>query len=1419
MQSSSPRRGGGGGGGGRSGSGGGRGPGGSGGGGGGGGGSRYNNYGGGSGGGGGGGNYRSGGGGGGGGGRYNNNNSNNNNLPWEEGMICSLKESFGFIYCADRPDEVFFHYSQLSRSDFPNGADDLVMNQDVRFQIGSSKNDPQKLSALNVSKCTQPIVWETPVTTLLPTTTSNNDNNNNDSTNNTAQQQQPKPVRVQGLVEKPSSAPPPPSSGAEARSNSNNNSNNRPGANHNTISDGNIRVLMQESNIASGAEKEQSNDTTTTTEGKDASATKTLSADGPLVRFTLDDYKASSSSSSLPSYVSNTTDRQGNSKGGSSRLFRGDLVEFEIVKDRRTGHQYARNIVLLQSEKERQRLEAEEKMLEQATLEHGVITSLKGEYGFLKSNKRREEVFFHYSSIDTKGGELVLQEGQDMQFLVVTEGDDEDGPDGGESPTKTDLASLKQPFLQRRVSARQVKMQPRGSVQFHDVVAQCRTGVVLYPPQPHDSGHLLDQHGKVRLHTPVAVEDYESGGEKIITEIYLNIKDAPGGSFAFRGGTSIGMWVQAGDTLLFDVVRDFVDGSCHAGPTASLTPTDTEPKLTNDDGTPVEKAVRMMELALPMRTEGVVNTVKEAYGFLHFAERPVDVHFKRFQVLPDELQRDLRRNLLGYDYDASEKGKLRPLKLEVGTEVSFDLSVHGTIHNNNRSTTPPPPSGGRNRGGINNNNSAAAAAAAAAERENLKAQRILFLPPRTIVQSKVLGNGVEGVIAKQDAKQPFCGVVELVTPVMPMSLEERHPLVSQMLQQYMNDEAATEPLIFHDVQSAKEDKVVMQMLDPTKITWRHSTEAEAAEKEIYRPAGKLILTKVVKDDNAEKQEGEQAPTQQKDGDNAASSSDKSPGEEVQEGGGDDDKEESQPTKGKKNKNRQRPNEIVPITSVRYDKGSLSVDLKKDLPPLVGDKVLVDIKQSRRTGVLSVLNMKMVERNKAAVQAATETATDVPTQSNEARGIVTEVVVHRKFGFITVLDDTASKRESLFFQFSAVQGGSKTLVRKGDEVKFQIGEKNGKRMALHVSILPRGTIPFKPDDNACTGIVLLQPTHTHLKSSSSNVSNYSSNSNNNSHHSSNNKGNSNGSASRWDTSGDEHATSSASSSSEVPITELGCVLLTADPAGLFTHSSSDDDKNSNGADGDDNNDEQKNAQQAEKPAASTTKELPFHLYYKNGAIAIHGAGAAALRSGGQEDSHNHPKRGDLVSFVKVKKNDGGVRDMRLVTRGAATLVRGKLVNLSLDPPPGTAQFVTTTSSSSSSEEQQQGTSYNISLSEVVGCQLSVLKEGEEVEAVLYQGIPFGICRTADLYLPSSLSSSSASSSAYAGGGGARDNNSKQQRPKLNLTVKKDRGGTIMAQSMMAKGPEKGSYGFVPGWTTRVSKLFPATTAAAATTATT
>lgn len=63
----------------------------------------------------------------------------------------------------------------------------------------------------------------------------------------------------------------------------------------------------------------------------------------------------------------------------------------------------------------------------------------------------------------------------------------------------------------------------------------------------------------------------------------------------------------------------------------------------------------------------------------------------------------------------------------------------------------------------------------------------------------------------------------------------------------------------------------------------------------------------------------------------------------------------------------------------------------------------------------------------------------------------------------------------------------------------------------------------------------------------------------------------------------------------------------------------------------------------------------------------------------------------------------------------------------------------------------------------------------------------VCRTKDIYLASSFGGSS---------GGLKE------RPRLNLTVKKELGGQVMAQSKMAKGPDN-TNGFVEGWTKRVS----------------
>ena len=200
-------------------------------------------------------------------------------------------------------------------------------------------------------------------------------------------------------------------------------------------------------------------------------------------------------------------------------------------------------------------------------------------------------------------------------------------------------------------------------------------------------------------------------------------------------------------------------------------------------------------------------------------------------------------------------------------------------------------------------------------------------------------------------------------------------------------------------------------------------------------------------------------------------------------------------------------------------------------------------------------------------------------------------------------------------------------------------------------------------------------------------------------------------------------------------------------------------------------------QFQEVEGNSTGSLLFSLLpYKHGAIVFQGIGASGTNvSGG-------PRRGDLVSFVKAKSGNG-VRNVRVVTKGSAVKQRGHLEDISTsrgdDPSShGIAKFVVT------SDPQME---YMVDLKELLGCDVSVLKEQESVEGILHEGQIFGICRTSDLYLESKHGLKS------------------QVRPKLNLTIRKGLGGTIMAQSSMAKGPDD-TRGFAEGWTSRVC-LYP------------
>jgi hypothetical protein len=457
-------------------------------------------------------------------------------------------------------------------------------------------------------------------------------------------------------------------------------------------------------------------------------------------------------------------------------------------------------------------------------------------------------------------------------------------------------------------------------------------------------------------------------------------------------------------------------------------------------------------------------------------------------------------------------------------------------------------------------------------------------------------------------------------------------------------------------------------------------------------------------------------------------------------------------------------------NLRFDKSSLIESQKDELPPNAGDSIVCDVVQSRRTGKITVENLKIIERSKVTADVAALNGN--ATNESAGVGVVQNVVPKSNFGFISVLDEKATRQELIFFSLSSDKGASKSRFRKGDEVKFTIGvdPKTGKRMAKNVEILPKGTIPSKPSQNACRGVILMEPTNTTLSDTPLRKTE---------------SGDSSGG--RWANVKDNTQKVSTD------IHTKGVILLLEDKTGMFckqrtlkgrkrsgsvdSTDGADDQSNDGNSTDNDYTDDERSVDSGDNSDGNEGATILSHLSYRNGAIAIFGTGA-----GGGMDTSSNPRRGDIVTFAKAKRGMK-VRDIRTEVRQAATLIRGRLEDIKLEnnsesrKNAGTAKFIAAT---------EKAESYDVNLSELVSCDAALLKDQQQVEGILHDGKIYGICRTCDLYLESKLGTSH------------------KERPKLNLAVKKDRGGRIMAQSHMAKGPD-GTQGFVAGWTTRTSQF--------------
>ncbi len=1195
------------------------------------------------------------------------------NLPVEQGIIHSLLDKFGFILCADRDRELFFHYSEYINSNNTNKSgggndgnishsDELNIGDEVEFRVGvappprgggdGGEEGNEKMSAYGVRRLPPgTIYWET--------------------------EDEPKGKRRMGVVDKVAA-------------------------------------------VGTSSRRRRGDDVRGSSGGGGFPISSSGSVGAGLIRIIDENCDDAENKESTPLEVHynpidviQTPNQQRRSRR--PQLERGDMVEVTLVTERRTKRKYAREICLIRSERERRREEEESRLLQNATLETGVVVSTKGDFGFLRSTIRVEEVYFHTSNIimsmesDSDGGgvhigegdgnagnTVPLKEGQEVEFYVVDEAkvsSKSDCDDGGGRVSGGD----KMGGSAKSLSARKIKILPNGTVKFEHVIAQGVSGLVTECPvskviesfgrSERVGSERQNVVGKIRLQEDVVDNDGQS-----ITEVLLRPEMYPGKTFVIsRTGGELGTWIRPGDCLMFDVVKKVVDGTCHAVPTKYVHRASLRPEgcpTSSDSTTNIPPSIRFIEPSLCGRTEGVVRSLHDNYGFIRLAERNVDAYFPLFEVFPAEILADLVRNnpdIYSEDDDLIQQKGGR-ISVEVGMEVAFDLSLQMLTSLN----------GGGRDGGIRFKQSRPVQ-----DKQSLRARRIQILPRGTVRENITIASKVQATVTKADAKQLFAGMLELDKSVKIVSVASlRHPLVAKLIDSISNGRFGTENVTFHDVLSEADSQIVTSMVNASDdLEWSYIVPENSSVETHNR---RICITRknLVSDDNSDVYHNE-IITPCDDADVAPANEVKAIEEETDgEGIGD-----GNTRKTEMKQNSLRNTKVV--KSVRYEKFSFP-DMS-DGPPSVRDVVTCDLYLSRRSGTVNVENIMIVERNspKGAEHAVKRTSS--------LSGFVSDVVPSRQFGFITTVDEHGTKTgEHIFFHFKEVDScGKSDVISKGDEVMFDSGPgKNGKLNATNISILPRGTLKQGKEDSSsssCTGYILIEPSRTLLMNTPSHTVLQST-------------GGQTAGVGRWNVREEMGAATTNKVGSSMK--GEGVILLLTDPSNQFSSKpnlntpttivTSESSDITTGSEFDANVSSEAGNTSVSAEVEGGDENFPSsnmpvvgtHIVYKFSSLAsrFHSTDVNTSRPDG-------PKRGDLVRFSRARGSQL-VKDIRIAEQGAATRVTGTLISVNKDAD--SAIFVST----------ERGMKYDINLTEVVSCDKALIKENEKVEGVLYDGKVFG-----------------------------------------------------------------------------------------------
>ena len=159
-----------------------------------------------------------------------------------------------------------------------------------------------------------------------------------------------------------------------------------------------------------------------------------------------------------------------------------------------------------------------------------------------------------------------------------------------------------------------------------------------------------------------------------------------------------------------------------------------------------------------------------------------------------------------------------PPKLEVGSDVSFDLSLQSPQRNN---------FSGRGGGSGHNNT----ARQQQNDKEQVHAQCLAFLSSSTVKLTRTVAEGIKATVVKKSPRQKGAGQLELDTKVTGLALKERHPITARLLE-FVRSKGEGFSVTFHDAQSEKDQQVIKKMIageDDLELRSMHMPMPSAAD--------------------------------------------------------------------------------------------------------------------------------------------------------------------------------------------------------------------------------------------------------------------------------------------------------------------------------------------------------------------------------------------------------------------------------------------------------------------------------------------------------------------------------------------------------------------------------------------------------------